>query len=985
MLESSPPPEGPSAEIPDALREHAAEIPWGEHLCLVYDRTGEPLSAAAAFLAAGLRHGERCAYVVDEHTFEQVTRALRTAGVDVAREKARGALVLTEAVEYGGIRPFDPARMCERLRGLVDEALRADFSGLRLAVDMTWTLRQGIDPGRLVEYEAMTNALVFARGHIAAICMYNRSRFPEAMIEHVLAAHPAVVSEAAAGRIWLGPHGRTSLRIDQGMNHSAPDGANEGPETEDARIERAIRQRTAQEETSTAKRLAFLAEVGRILSSSLDFETTLRSVARLATPTVADYCIVDLVDEDGSIRRVATAHRDPGHEALTASLCRFPPDPLLPGGVPKVLFTGEPLMVAEVEDEVLRAATRGEEHLRIVHELGPRSFLIVPLNARGRTLGAITLGYTDSGRRYGPHDLALAEELAGHAALALDNARLHRDAQAEIAARKEAREQLDHQHAFLQLLLEITTAANEAPSFREALRIALDRIRAHTRWPIGHAWVPAPDGHLESSGLWSTEDPERFQALLGATRELSLPPGIGLPGRVLAGRRAVGIVDVTSDPTFLRAHVVSDLGVKAAFAFPVLVGSEVVSVLEFFSGRAVEVSLEFLEVMAHVGMQLGRVAERERAEKAVREGEARFRQIAENLRDVLWISDPGFARVLYVSPAYDDVWGRPSASLQDDPQAWIEAILPEDRERVHAFLQAPSQEGHEIEYRILRPGGELRWLKSRAFPVADEAGEVVRIVGITEDITEGKRAERERARLLALEQEAREKAEDAVRTRDDVLRIAAHDLKNPIHTIKLSADLLVEVTLSDEQRAQQFEVIRRTADHMNRLVQGLLDLKRLEAGHGIPIEPRPTGVPSLLSQGHSLFEAQAQAKGIGIVREMPEAGVVVRADPDRILQVLWNLTGNAIKFTQEGGRVIIRAEEQSADVLLSVADTGPGIAPEDRDRLFDPFWQDKRTARLGTGLGLPISKAIVEAHGGRIWVESAPRAGSTFFFTLPKA
>lgn len=984
MPGSSPPPEVPSSGAPDALREAAPEVPWGEHLCLVYDRTGEPLSAAAAFLAAGLRQGERCAYVADDHSVDQVTRALRSAGVDVARERARGSLILTDAGEYGGIRPFDPAQMCERLRGLVDEALRAEFSGLRLAVDMTWTLSQGIHPDRLVEYEALTNALVFARGHIAALCMYNRSRFPEAMIEHVLAAHPSVVSRPEAGGAWLRPLGRTPFRMSHGMDASTPEEIHGGPDTEDARIERAIRRRTAQEESSTAKRLAFLAEAGRILSSSLDYETTLRSVARLATPTVADYCIVDLVDEDGSIRRVATAHRNPDSEALTASLCRFPPDPLLPGGVPKVLFTGEALLVAEVEEEVLRSATRGEEHLRIVHELGPRSFLIVPLNARGRTLGAITLGYTDSDRRYGPRDLALAEELAGHAALALDNARLHRDAQAEIAARKEAREQLDRQHAFLHLLLEITTAANEAPSFREALRIALDRIRTHTRWPIGHAWVPASGGHLQSTGLWSTDDPERFQALLEATREMSLPPGIGLPGRVFASRQAVGIVDVTSDPSFLRSHMASDLGVRAAFAFPVLVGMEVVSVLEFFSGRAVEVDLEFLEVMAHVGMQLGRVAERERAEKAVREGEMRFRQIAENLRDVLWISDPDFSRMSYVSPAYDHVWGRPSEGLQDDPQAWIDAILPEDRERVRVFLEAPSQEGHEIEYRIRRPDGELRWLKSRAFPVADEAGEVARVVGITEDITEGKRVERERARLLALEQEAREKAEDAVRTRDDVLRVAAHDLKNPIHTIKLSADLLVDVPLSEEQREKQFEVIRRTADHMNRLVQGLLDLKRLEAGHGIPIEPRATDVPSLLSQGHSLFEAQAQAKGVEIVREIPSVGVVVRADPDRVLQVLWNLTGNAIKFSKDGGRVLLRAEEQSAEVLFSVADSGPGISPEDRDRLFDPFWQDKRTARLGTGLGLPISKAIVEAHGGRIWVESTPGEGSTFIFTLPK-
>jgi signal transduction histidine kinase len=125
--------------------------------------------------------------------------------------------------------------------------------------------------------------------------------------------------------------------------------------------------------------------------------------------------------------------------------------------------------------------------------------------------------------------------------------------------------------------------------------------------------------------------------------------------------------------------------------------------------------------------------------------------------------------------------------------------------------------------------------------------------------------------------------------------------------------------------------------------------------------------------------------GVEIVRELSEPLPGVQADTERILQVLWNLTGNAIKFTPKGGRVFVRAEEAGDEVLFSITDTGPGIAPEHIDRLFDPFWQDKRTARLGTGLGLPISRAIVEAHGGRIWAESTVGEGATFAFTLPRA
>lgn len=607
-----------------------------------------------------------------------------------------------------------------------------------------------------------------------------------------------------------------------------------------------------------AGRLAFLAEAGRVLSSSLDSEVILQSIARLAAGSFADYCVVDLVGEDGGVQRVASAHRDPARKELAEALRRFPPLPGRPGGVSRVLLTGKPEIVAEVTDDVLRAASRDKEHLRVLQELGPSSVMIVPLIARGRTLGAILLAYTDSARRYGPEDLTLAGELAGYAALAIDNARLYEDAHREIAERKRAREELDRQNAFLQLMLEITTAANEAPTFREALQIALHRIRAHTGWPIGHALERSPVGSLESTGLWSTDDPERFRALREVTESVSFLAGIGLPGRVLATGTAVAVGDIGADPSFLRAYLISDVGVKSAFAFPVRVGADVVAVLEFFSGRSIELGPGFLEVMDHVGTQLGRVVERERARE-------------------------------------------------------------------------------------------------------------------------------ERLRLLAREQEAREGAEDALRTRDEVLRMASHDLKNPIHAISMAAALLADIPLTEAQRAQQVGVIRRTADHMHRLVRGLLDLKRIEAGHGIPVDPRPTGVAPLVEEGCTLFRPQADAKGVEIVRELVEPLPAVLADTERILQVLWNLTGNAIKFTPRGGRVLVRAEESGDEVLFSIVDTGPGIAPEHIDRLFDPFWQDKRTARLGTGLGLPISRAIVEAHGGRIRAESTVGEGATFAFTLPRA
>ncbi len=172
----------------------------------------------------------------------------------------------------------------------------------------------------------------------------------------------------------------------------------------------------------------FLAQVGTTLSSSLDYRTTLAGVARLAVPHLADWCVVDVCEDDGFLDRVAVAHQDPEKVALAHELQeRYPPDPDSSYGVARVLHTGRPELVAEIPEPLLEEAAHDAEHREILQDLGLESYLVVPLVARGRTLGTITLVSAESGRRYGPDDLELAEELARRAALAVDNARLYRE------------------------------------------------------------------------------------------------------------------------------------------------------------------------------------------------------------------------------------------------------------------------------------------------------------------------------------------------------------------------------------------------------------------------------------------------------------------------------------------------------------------------------------------------------------------------------
>jgi two-component system, sensor histidine kinase and response regulator len=239
------------------------------------------------------------------------------------------------------------------------------------------------------------------------------------------------------------------------------------------------------------------------------------------------------------------------------------------------------------------------------------------------------------------------------------------------------------------------------------------------------------------------------------------------------------------------------------------------------------------------------------------------------------------------------------------------------------------------------------------------------------------KAEADTRRLEAL----RQKAEAATRARDEVLATVSHDLKNPLGTIFASSSLLLDVELAPDAHRRQLEIIRRTAERMDRLIQDLLDVSRMEAGR-FSVEPKPESVRSLVLEAKEMLTGIARAREITLQHEVAGDDWVVHADRHRVLQVFSNLIGNAVKFTPEGGTVTIGARVQDEGVVFTVRDTGVGIAQADLPHIFDRFWQAGEGG--GSGLGLAIAKGIVDAHGGSIAAQSGPD-GSTFSFVLPLA
>ena len=226
------------------------------------------------------------------------------------------------------------------------------------------------------------------------------------------------------------------------------------------------------------------------------------------------------------------------------------------------------------------------------------------------------------------------------------------------------------------------------------------------------------------------------------------------------------------------------------------------------------------------------------------------------------------------------------------------------------------------------------------------------------------------------------KARSAIDARDAVLGIVAHDLRNPVGTIQMTTDLLLEGVLPDEARGKYYGIIRRATDRMKHLIQDLLDVASIEAGH-LSLQVAPTAIPRMLDEVQETFAAEVNAKLQRLEFEVGDDLPMMSMDRGRMIQVFVNLIGNAVKFTPEGGLISVRAALLPDAVQFTVADSGVGIAADEIEHVFDRFWQSRRARRGGAGLGLAITRGIVEAHGGSIAVTSVAGEGTMFTVVLP--
>lgn len=352
---------------------------------------------------------------------------------------------------------------------------------------------------------------------------------------------------------------------------------------------------------------------------------------------------------------------------------------------------------------------------------------------------------------------------------------------------------------------------------------------------------------------------------------------------------------------------------------------------------------------------------------ALTESRDRFRQIAENLDGVLWLSSPDYKTMHYVSPVYESLWGQTCESVYRDPHSWSDAIIEEDRRilKINGGTADPAVSTNE--YRILRPDGTIRWVKDRRFLISDTSGNVYAIAGMAEDITSVKALETQRADLYAM------------------LR---HDMKTPVSVIIGNTDMIINSVDGKMDGILDMAMsIKKNARILDLLLDDLAFISRLESPDITP-QKASHDIYELLLEIKVTTSDMAANKGLSFSMNVREGVSHAFIDREYVRRAVLNIVDNAIKYTHAGGRIelcaVLEKVEGSDFIGISVTDSGQGIPAEEHERVFKKYYRSPRTSSVnGTGLGLAIVSAVARAHGGKVELKSEVDKGSAFTLLLP--
>jgi len=555
----------------------------------------------------------------------------------------------------------------------------------------------------------------------------------------------------------------------------------------------------------------------------------------------------------------------------------------------------------------------------------------------------------------------------------------------DVTARRQAEARLRQMNRLHTVLSEINQLIVRVREPRTILEGACRIVVEHGGYTLAWIGMLDPDtGRLEPAARFGM-DADVLDAL--APIFDGQVTGCGFAARALATGRPAWCNDIAGCPLAQQPCAeIRRRGCRAMASYPLMIAGRCVAVFTVCAAETDTFDEAELNLLAELALDLAfaldhaeREGQRTEALEGLRRSEERFRELAETIEEVFWVTDTAKQRMLYVSPAYEKIWGRPREELYRSAGLWLEAVHPDDRERVRAAaLTRQASGGYDEAYRIVRPDGTVRWIQDRAFPVRNESGQVERLAGSARDITEQRRLEEQLHQVQRLEAVGR------------LAGGVAHDFNNLLTVILASTDLMRHQLPAGLQ--VDCDEITGAAQRARSLTQQLLAFSRRQI-----LRPEVLDLNEVVRGTEGMLRRLIREDIQLVAHLAPDLGTI-RADRGQLEQVLLNLAVNARDAMPEGGRLVISTRNHDCAspllhqgvvqppgryVVLEAADTGIGMDADTQQHIFEPFFTTK-AAGQGTGLGLATVYGIVKQSGGYIWVYSEPGRGATFRIYFPR-